>query len=228
MHYRDLLFDVDNTLLDFDANEADSFRHMLNDLEENYSDELYAAYHKLNTELWRGIERKEYTIEEVLNTRFSRLMKIYGREVDGRLWENTYRTYLNRGTQEMPHVHEVLGKLKGRYRLSIITNGLRTTQEYRLRESGIGAYFDYIFISEDLGANKPSREFFDYVKRGIPGFLDSRALVIGDSLTSDIKGGYDAGLDTCWINRNCLEETENVTPTYVICDLRGLLRILEA
>ena len=87
MRYKTLLFDVDNTLLDFDANEAESFRSMLEEMGEPYSDEMYQYYHELNRQLWKRIERKEISVEEGVNSRFAILMRHYGREVDGRLWE---------------------------------------------------------------------------------------------------------------------------------------------
>lgn len=226
MRYDTLLFDVDNTLLDFSANEAEAFRNMIREKGETYSEELYAAYRTMNEQMWRAIERGEATTSEVVNTRFSRLMSRYGRQVDGMEWENCYRSYLNHGTQEMPFVHEVLNQLKGQYRLFVITNGIEETQQYRLRGSGLELYFEDIFISQSIGAGKPSKEFFDYVKAHIKDFDASRSLVVGDSLTSDILGGQLAGIDTCWFCKEGMENTLEEDPTYVIHDLRELVEIL--
>ncbi len=226
MRYDTLLFDIDNTLLDFDANEADSFKHMLADLGEEYSDELYESYHKLNQGIWKQIERKELTVEEGVNTRFATLMREYGKEVDGREWERVYRQYLNRGTQLMPDVREVLDELKKSYRLYIITNGTADTQIRRMKGAGLTDYFEEMFLSQDIGSGKPSPEFFDHVKSHIPGFDPSKTLVIGDSLTSDIKGGHDAGLDTCWITRDTDAMPEDVMPTYIIHKLTDIFSIL--
>ncbi len=225
--YDTLLFDVDNTLLDFDANEAESFRRMMGDLGETYTEEIYKTYHAMNEELWRKLERKEIALQEVLDNRFSWLMERYGKQVDGVVWEKTYRKYLNRGTQEMPGVRPVLDALRGRYRLYVITNGMTDTQEYRMGASGLAAYFDQCFISEQIGASKPSKEFFDHVKSRISQFDAARTLVIGDSLTSDIKGGHDAGTDTCWICRNPEAKPGEERPTYRIRELSELLAILE-
>lgn len=227
MKYRTLLFDVDNTLLDFDANEQESFRHMLQDLGEKYQDELYEVYHALNKEGWKQIERGEMTTKEWLPKRFAVLMKRYGKEIDGALWEDVFRSYLSRGIQMMPHAHEVLQTLQDRYRLYVITNGVEETQLYRMRESGLDRYFQELFISHRIGASKPSKEFFDYVKQHIPRWEARETLVIGDSLTSDIQGGQNAGLDTCWINRSVGVELDGITPTYVIHELTELLQILE-
>lgn len=226
MKYKILLFDVDNTLLDFDANEAESFKNTMVDKGEDYSEELYEAYRKMNHELWKSAELGQVTVDEVVNTRFAKLMNLYGKEVDGIDYENTYRSYLNKGVQEMPYVHEVLSELKKNYKLYVITNGLRETQDYRMKGSGLEAYFEKIFISEVVGANKPSKDFFDYVKDNIEDFDSSKALVIGDSLTSDIKGGNLAGIDTCWM---CKEDSINDTdiiPKYTINSLKELYSIL--
>ena len=155
MKYDTLLFDVDNTLLDFDANEKESFKSMILDKGEEYSEELYETYKKMNHRMWEAVERGEITIDDVLYTRFSKLMNMYRKEVDGIEYENTYRFYLNRGIQEMPNVHEVLSELKKNHRLYVITNGIKETQDSRMNRSGLVKYFEERFISECIGANKP-------------------------------------------------------------------------
>lgn len=226
MKYKILLFDVDNTLLDFDANEAESFKNTMADKGEEYCEELYDRYKKMNHELWKAVERGEITIDKVVNTRFAKLMDMYGKKVDGRDYESTYRSYLNKGIQEMPYVHEVLSELKKDYKLYVITNGISSTQNFRMKGSGIDLYFEKIFISEVIGANKPSKDFFDYVKKNIDDFDSSKALVIGDSLTSDIKGGNLAGIDTCWIcKENAVNDTD-IVPKYTIHSLKELYNIL--
>ena len=115
MKYEILLFDVDNTLLDFDANEAESFRNLIRDKGHEYSEEMYNTYKEMNHRMWEAVERGETTIDEIINTRFSKLMSMYGKNVDGADYEETYRSYLNKGIQEMPYVHEVLSELKKSY-----------------------------------------------------------------------------------------------------------------
>lgn len=225
-HYDTLLFDVDNTLLDFDANEAESFRSMLHHMGEAYSEELYRTYKIMNEELWRSIERGEMTAKEVVNTRFTGLLRLYGREVDGAKWEQTYRFYLNQGIQEIPGVHRILDKLHSRYRMYVITNGLEDTQTSRMKRSGLDQYFITSFISAQVGAEKPSKAFFDYVKTHIDHFNATKTLVIGDSLTSDIKGGNMAGIDTCWFCKEGAECPTDIQPTYRIHQLEDLEKLL--
>lgn len=226
MKYTTLLFDVDNTLLDFDANEEESFRSMMLELGETYTDEWYQTYKRINTRLWKRMEKKELSIEEVVNNRFAIFMRHYGREVDGQQWEKVYRRYLNRGIQQIPHVHQVLSELKKSYRLYVITNGMEETQEFRMEHSGLNQYFLDYFISERIGANKPSKEYFDYVKAHIADFQASDTLVIGDSLTSDIKGGNDAGMDTCWFTKDQQAEPKEAVPTYIIHELPEIFSVL--
>lgn len=228
MKYDTLLFDVDNTLLDFDANEKESFKSMILDKGEEYSEELYETYKKMNHRMWEAVERGEITIDDVLYTRFSKLMNMYRKEVDGIEYENTYRFYLNRGIQEMPNVHEVLSELKKNHRLYVITNGIKETQDSRMNRSGLVKYFEERFISESIGANKPSSEFFDYVKNNIDNFNPSNTLIIGDSLTSDIKGGNLAGIDTCWFCKEGTVNSTGIIPTYEIHALDELFEIIES
>lgn len=228
MKYDTLLFDVDNTLLDFDANEKESFKSMILDKGEEYSEELYETYKKMNHRMWEAVERGEITIDDVLYTRFSKLMNMYGKDVDGIEYENTYRFYLNRGIQEMPNVHEVLSELKKNHRLYVITNGIKETQDSRMNRSGLVKYFEERFISESIGANKPSSEFFDYVKNSIDDFNPSNTLIIGDSLTSDIKGGNLAGIDTCWFCKEGTVNSTGIIPTYEIHALDELFEIIES
>lgn len=234
MRYKILLFDVDNTLLDFDANEEEAFKAVMKEMDQTWSEELFETYKELNTDLWKRIERNEITVEQGVNRRFSDLMAKYGKAVDGVLWEKTYRKYLNLGIQEIPQVHQVLRRLlESGHELYVITNGVTKTQESRMARSGLDQYFREMFISGRIGAGKPSGEFFDYVKSHVPGFEEKEALVIGDSLSSDIRGGADAGIPTCWFTRNAdvaardraLEES-GLKPDYIIGSLPEIFRFV--
>ena len=120
-------------------------------------------------------------------------------------------------------------ELRKDYGLYIITNGVASTQHNRLEKSGLADLMDDIFISDEIGYNKPDREFFEYVEKHIPGFERGKALVVGDSLFSDIRGGVDYGIDTCWLNIYNADNTSEIKPTYIIRDiveLPGLLKKL--
>ena len=155
-------------------------------------------------------------------------MKEFGVEVNGEEWESKYRAYLNEGAQMIEDAEEICQWLKSKYRLFIISNGVALTQKKRLKASGLDKYFEQVFISEEVGAQKPSKEFFSYVEQHIPGFDKSRALIVGDSYSSDIQGGLQYGIDTCWFIRRDLKEQETgEKSTYRIGGLKQLKDILD-
>ena len=149
---------------------------------------------KINKSLWTAFEEGEINRDEVVNTRFSILFKEYGEEVDGILFENNYRSYLEEGNQLMEGALQFINQIQSEYDLYIVTNGISKTQDKRLRNAGLHALFQDIFVSEDTGYQKPMKEYFDYVFERIPNFVPEEGLIIGDSLSADMKGGYVAEL----------------------------------
>ena len=125
------------------------------------------------------------------------------------------------------NVKEICQWLKGRYRLFIISNGVAKTQKKRLKASGLDKYFEQIFVSEEVGAQKPSREFFTYVEKHIPEFDKNKALIVGDSYSSDIKGGLEYGIDTCWFIKEGKKTGAGEKSTYRISRLKQLKDILD-
>lgn len=224
--YRTLLFDVDDTLLDFQAAERMALRLLFEEQRIVLSEEIEAYYKQMNQGLWKAFEEGRIDRDEVVNTRFSLLLKEYGHEVDGVLLEQQYRSYLEQGHQLVDGALEMITGLHGAYDLHIVTNGVSKTQDRRLRDSGLHPMFTSIFVSEDTGYQKPMKEFFDYVFARIPNFDPQQALIIGDSLSSDMKGGQLAGLDTCWFNPEGKVNTTDIVPTYEISRLQELNQIL--
>ena len=188
---------------------------------------MKANYKRINQDLWESFEKGEINREEVLNTRFSTLFKAYNREVDGALLETSYRSYLEEGKQLLDGALELITDLQNQYDLYIVTNGVSKTQYKRLRDSGLYQLFKDIFVSEDTGFQKPMKEYFDYVFARIPNFDVNQTLIIGDSLSADIKGGQLAGIDTCWFNPEMKPNNTNIVPTYEIQKLEELYRILK-
>lgn len=225
-HYQTLLFDVDDTLLDFGAAERQAFQLLLNELGIPCTTTIAERYHSINHGLWASFEQGKMAREEVLNTRFSLLFMEYGQTVDGAYMEQRYRSYLEQGHQLVEGAYELIVKLQPHYNLYIVTNGVFQTQDKRLRDSGLYPYFENIFVSEVTGYQKPMREYFDYVFARIPAFDVEQALLIGDSLTADMKGGQLAGLDTCWFNPEQKSNTIDIDPTYEIQRLEELHSIL--
>lgn len=224
--YQTLLFDVDDTLLDFKAAERTALHLLFEEQKISLTDEIAAHYKKINQGLWKSFEEGKIGRDEVVNTRFSILFKEYGQEVDGTLFEKNYRSFLEEGNQLIHGAFELIQDLQSRYDLYIVTNGVSKTQDKRLRNSGLHPLFRDIFVSEDTGYQKPMKEYFDYVFARISNFSVEEGLIIGDSLSADIKGGQLAGLDTCWFNPEGKPNQTGIVPTYEIQNLNELYQIL--
>ena len=224
MKYKTLLFDLDNTILDFSKNEIRSMNELFDSFQIELTQEIWDTYQRINHGMWRAYENSEMTMDEVLYTRFSKTMAELNVEVDGCAFENQYRINLGKGDELMDNAHEVLTALSKTHRLYVVTNGVRKTQLERMATADLTKYFINIFDSESINYQKPCKEFFDHVKSHIENFEDCSTLIIGDSLTTDIKGGRDAHLDTCLITNKNITPTDS-NSTYVIHNLKELLDI---
>jgi 2-haloacid dehalogenase len=224
--YKTLLFDVDDTLLDFGAAEKLALQLLFEEQNIPLTSEVEEQYKKINQGLWRRFEAGELDRDEVVNTRFSILFNEYGKEMDGILLEKNYRSYLEQGHQLVDGAFVLISELHNDFDLYVVTNGVSKTQDKRLRDSGLFPLFRNIFVSEDTGYQKPMKEFFDYVFSRIPNFRVEEALIIGDSLSADIKGGELAGMDTCWFNPNMKYNHTNIKPSYQIHNLEELKQIV--
>lgn len=142
-----------------------------------------------------------------------------GKIVDGTEWENQYRELLSNGHQLIDGALELCQRLSVSHRLFVITNGVSKTQIKRLQQAGLYDFFEDIFDSHSIGFQKPSKEFFNFVMSHIKNFDVSEALIIGDSLNSDIKGGLLSGIDTCWFNRKSQKCSVEIQSTYTITSL---------
>ena len=225
--YKTLLFDVDDTLLDFQKAEKSALRMLFEEKGMSLTSEIEAQYKKINKSLWTAFEEGEINRDEVVNTRFSILFKEYGEEVDGILFENNYRSYLEEGNQLMEGALQFINQIQSEYDLYIVTNGISKTQDKRLRNAGLHALFQDIFVSEDTGYQKPMKEYFDYDFERIPNFVPEEGLIIGDSLSADMKGGYVAGIDTCWFNPERKLNDSGIIPTYEVHNFEELYALLK-
>lgn len=226
--YRHLLFDVDDTLLDFGAAERQALRLLFEEHAFPFTPETEAAYRRINRELWQAFERGAISRDEVLHSRHARLFAEFGREADGAQMDQSFSRHLEAGHQLVHGAFELIAALQEQYPLYLVTNGVARIQDQRLRKSGLHPLFKGIFVSEDTGYHKPMRQYFDHVFARIPDFSAQEALIIGDSLTADIQGGHGAGLDTCWFNPGAQPHAGEVVPTYEIRQLDELHPILSA
>ncbi|TVY11333.1 YjjG family noncanonical pyrimidine nucleotidase [Paenibacillus cremeus] len=227
MSYKILLFDLDDTLLDFGANERESLAQLFQQHGYAFTDELFQLYNSVNKQLWTEYENGNMALDAVLNSRFSETMLKLGEVVDGMVWECEYRELLGEGNQLLIEgALEVCQRLSATHRLFVVTNGVSRTQIKRLKQSGLYDFFEDIFDSQSIGHQKPSTKFFDHVMSHISNFNKKEALVIGDSLNTDIKGGLRSGIDTCWINRTMKKSPADIQSTYTISSLAELFTIL--
>ena len=226
MKYKILLLDIDDTLLDFGANEADSLSKLFRRHGYAFTEELFRVYNSVNKKLWSDYEKGHIPMDHIMSTRFAETLRRLGKDEDGAAWEKEYRELLGSGCQLMDGALELCQRLSVSHRLFVVTNGMEETQVSRLKQSGLYEFFEGFFYSQSVGFQKPSMEFFDYVMGHIKDFNKEETLMIGDSLTTDIKGGRMAGIDTCWINTKAQEAPADMQSTYTITCLEELYDII--
>lgn len=228
---RNVLFDLDDTLFDFHKAEKIALTKTLVHFGIDPTEETLALYSTINAAHWKRLELGEISREEVKVGRYRELFKTIGVECDPVKATAYYESMLAISHYFMPGAPELLGELYRKYRLYIVSNGTAKVQEGRIGSSGIAKYMDGIFISQILGANKPDKQFFDICFAEIPDFSLSETVIIGDSLSSDIKGGINAGITTVWFNPKGIENDNDIKPDYTIKELSevpGLLSQISA
>lgn len=228
---RNVLFDLDDTLFDFHKAEKIALTKTLVHFGIDPTEETLALYSTINAAHWKRLELGEISREEVKVGRYRELFKTIGVECDPVKATAYYESMLAIGHYFMPGAPELLEELYRKYRLYIVSNGTAKVQEGRIGSSGIAKYMDGIFISQILGANKPDKQFFDICFAEIPDFSLSETVIIGDSLSSDIKGGINAGITTVWFNPKGIGNDSDIKPDYTIKELSevpGLLSQISA
>jgi len=212
-----VFLDLDDTILDFHRSEAEAIRRTLAEVSgEMPSDGVIQRYSEINDAQWKRLERGELTIPEVRLVRFEILFGELGWDVDPMTAHETYERFLCDGHDTVDGALPMLERLFGAYSLYIASNGTPYMQKKRIADAGIGHFFKEIFISGELGAVKPQRAFFDACAARIPQFDPARAIILGDSLTSDILGGKNAGMRTCWFNPHGKAARADIVPDFEI------------
>lgn len=226
--YRWLLLDADNTIFDFDASEAFALNQTMLHFGVTPTPELREGYHFVNVQYWAAFDRGEISQEDLATERFSLFLELWHLPGDGAAWNGYYREALASTSLLLPGAETACWRLASRYTLALTTNGISYTQRKRLEHSPLARYFgDRVFISGEMGCRKPDREYFDAVLNAL-GARTRRGecLVVGDSLTSDIRGAFNAKLDSAWI-RPAGAKPGALHPTYEAETLTQLCRILE-
>ncbi|MBR3238078.1 MAG: YjjG family noncanonical pyrimidine nucleotidase [Oscillospiraceae bacterium] len=222
-----LFFDLDDTILDFHWAEHRALTRAFREAGIEPEQALLDRYSDINRSQWELLERGLLTREQVLVRRFALLFAERGIEADAETISRRYEELLGDGHRFLPGAEELLRSLQGKARLFLASNGCYAVQEARIESSGIAPYFEDMFISELIGADKPSEEFYRRSVARISDYDPSRALMVGDSLTSDILGGIRAGMHTCWLNPLDRPCRDDIVPDAEIRSLSELPELIE-
>lgn len=209
-----VFLDLDDTLLDFYKAEKSALSKTLVHFGISPEESILDRYHNINKAQWERLERGELTREQVKTERYRILFSELGVDISPAEFTSRYEEQLGIGHWFVDGAEDMLKTLYGKYRLFLASNGAQRIQNSRLDSAGIKKFFDGIFISEQIGCNKPDKCFFDKCFAKIARFDKSQAVIIGDSLTSDIKGGKNAGIKTIWFNQSRCENRTDITPDF--------------
>lgn len=224
-----ILWDLDGTLMDFKISEKTSLKRTFVHFGlPECDDETVEVYSKINQSYWEKLERGEVTKEQVLRCRFEDFLALQNIDISATEFCKEYETGLADVVVYLDDSFEILERLKhdGYIQLAV-TNGAKNVQRRKLKNSHFDQIFDEVFISDEVGFEKPSVKFFDAVKKSIPNLSNDEIIIVGDSLTSDIKGGNNAGIKTCWYNPSKKELMQEYSIDYQIAKLDEIFDILE-
>ncbi len=221
-----LFLDLDDTILDFHKAERIAIGKTIRDFGVEPTEEVLTRYHDINKWHWEQLELGKMTRAEVLVNRFAVLFAEMGMAVDPQACAKVYERNLSMGHYFLPGAEEAVMALHQKCRLFLASNGTASVQKGRMTSANLYRWFENVFISQEIGYNKPSKEYFDACFAQIPGFDPGKALMVGDSLTSDIRGGKNAGLKTVWVNPSHID-CGGIRPDHEIEKLSQLEELLE-
>jgi putative hydrolase of the HAD superfamily len=228
MKYSRILFDADDTLFDFKKSEREAFKNTMIDFHIDYDENYHLPiYHNINNVIWREFEEGLITQEKLKVERFRRLSDALQIQFDVTAFADSYMNHLGNASFLYEDSVELIQSLHKDFKLSIVTNGLTNVQKRRISRSEIAGYFDYIVISEEVKVSKPDPKIFEFALDSNEVEDKSKLLMVGDSLTSDIQGGFNFGIDTCWFNQHKKANHSGVQPTFEITNLNDLKIILQ-
>ena len=221
-----LLLDLDDTILDFHKAEKIAITKTLQDFGLTVTEDVLGTYSAINKAHWEMLERGELTREEVVTGRFKVLFDRFGLPVDAVACARAYEQNLAIGHYFLPGAEEAVDRLSKKYRLFLVSNGTASVQKGRMTSANLYRFFEKVFVSQEIGYNKPAKEYFDGCFAQIPDFDPRKAMIVGDSLTSDILGGINAGIATCWVNPKGLPGRADIPADYEIKALSELEALL--
>jgi 2-haloacid dehalogenase len=228
MKYEIIIFDADETLFDFKRSEKDAFKNTMLEFDIEYDENHHLQiYQGINTAIWKEFENGLITQEKLKVERFKRLSDKLDTNFDEIQFSKSYMKHLANASFLYDDSISLVESLHKDYRLTIVTNGLKDVQDNRIRKSIIAKYFEDIVVSEEVLVSKPDPKIFEHALNNIKHIDKNKVVIVGDSLTSDIQGGINFGIDTCWFNPNKIINRTGIKPTYEISNLMELRDILE-
>ena len=227
MSYNCVLLDFDETLVSFTQSEKIAITKVYNKYNIPVTDENIQYYHRENEKLWRDFEKGKIKKKDIEKTRFQKVINKFGLSgVSGDVMNRDYLNYLKNSAILIDGAIEFLEDIEDYATIAVVTNGIDAVQQNRLKLSRVIDFADGVFTSEKVGYNKPDKRIFYSALKTLGIENNNKVLVVGDNLYSDIKGGINAGLDTCWVNFSGAENTTNITPTYTALDFTQLKIII--
>jgi YjjG family noncanonical pyrimidine nucleotidase len=226
MNYKWIIFDADGTLFDYDQAEAAAIKMTFEHFGHAFKSDYISLYRQCNKQLWDAFERGELTLEKLKVERFELYLNTLSINNDAHAFSDRYLYYLGRGAQLIDGAEHVLESLSGKAGLIMMTNGIKEVQRSRLNLSPIQAYFSDIIISDEVGVAKPDNRIFEIAMENMSISDKGSVIIVGDNLSSDIKGGIDFGIDTCWYNPKGNEVNPEIRATYEVQKLEDLLPIV--
>ena len=221
-----LLLDLDDTILDFHKAERIAISQTVREFGVEPTDAILSRYHEINKWHWQQLELGTMTRAEIWVNRFAVLFRELGEEVDAAACARVYEKNLSMGHYFLPGAEETVAYLSKKYRLFLVSNGTASVQKGRMTSANLYRFFETVFVSQEIGHNKPSKAYFDACFAAIPDFDPSKAIIVGDSLSSDIQGGINAGIKTVWVNPGH-GDCGDIHPDFEIEALHQLPALLE-
>ena len=221
-----VFIDIDNTLLDFCKSAEKAIKICFKNEGLPYTDNVFQVFYEINEGLWKQIELKEITKQEMYGLRWTTIFRALGIDDDGIAFEQSFRSTLSGIAEPVDNAVELLEYLHTKYPLYAASNSSFEHQRKRMTRADMLKYFEKMFVSENVGALKPAKEFFDYCFKEIGEIAPDEAIIIGDSLTSDILGGYNYGIKTIWFNPDKLDIPSTPHPDHTVNSLLEIKNIL--
>ena len=222
-----VFLDLDDTILDFHKAERIALSKTIRQFGLEPTEEVLNRYHVINKRHWELLELGKLTRDEVLQNRFDQLFTEMNIPIDKAACAKAYEKNLSIGHWFLPGAEEAVDRLHKKYRLFLASNGTAVVQKGRMTSANLYRFFREVFVSQEIGHNKPSLAYFDGCFARIPGFDPAKAIMVGDSLTSDIRGGINAGIRTVWVNPSHAPNPTDIRPDYEIQSITQLESLLE-